>query len=73
MTPVQMESGGSTYHKLRAELQRRSEKITRQVCDIRLGDAPTRSEVERLDQLRAMLLCDWDAINPRWVVYTPDE
>ena len=50
----------------RDELKRLAERITRAVCDVRLGNAPTRREIDRLQTLRRKLSVDYDAINGVW-------
>ena len=50
----------------RDELQRLAERIAHGVWDVRLGDAPTRYEIDRLQALRRKLAVDYDAVNRIW-------
>ena len=57
----------------RAELQRLAERIARSVWDVRLGDAPTRWEIDRLQALRRKLHLDYDAVNRAWKPLTEED
>ena len=56
----------------RAELQRLAERIAHGVWAVRLGDAPTRWEIDRLQALRRKLAVDYDAVNRTWKPWTEE-
>ena len=57
----------------RAELQRLAERIARSVWDVRLGDAPTRWEIDRLQALRRQLAVEYDAVNRVWKPWNEED